>query len=194
MKLPFIVCSALLVFATLSMAGGALAQSSQRQPADSSLVEPFPDMPADHWAYQAADVLDKAGFPIQGADGISLGRRLAARRDFAVGVSRVLWVVSAKGPGNPGLARVKAALQNRLVNDPQAFGALKTLVYEFEPELARLGCDIPAVKDRLRVLEVFVPYYEPRVRIEKPTNSNIPLYNPDTIFVVPRAEQFYFSR
>ena len=48
---------------------------------------PFADVPADHWAYQSVDTLQKAGIVIGYPDGTYGGKRAMTRYEFAVAIA-----------------------------------------------------------------------------------------------------------
>jgi hypothetical protein len=64
MKLIFVVCSALLIFGSLSVAGAVRAQDAPPQPWATDSTPPFDDVPTDHWAYQANHKLRDVGIVI----------------------------------------------------------------------------------------------------------------------------------
>lgn len=64
MKLPFILCSALFAFGTLSIAGASFAQNSPAQPGANYSMPPFADVPDGHWALDSVTKLRQAGIVI----------------------------------------------------------------------------------------------------------------------------------
>lgn len=118
---------------------------------------PFADVPADHWAYQAVDTLQKAGVVIGYPDGTYGGKRAMTRYEFAVAIARLLpQIHSADTSGLASKDDLKALsddLNSKLASNAQAIDALKSLVNEFQPELQKLGQDVAAVQQRLDSLD-----------------------------------------
>lgn len=134
------------------LAGTGMAQSQ------------FPDVPDNHWAYQALQNLkDKVlfGYP----DGLYRGSRPMTRYEFAVAVNQ-LWQVLAgrvsgvedqvksleemiKGQDGAGTAAMRdqvASLGTKVNALESGMGDLKKLTTEFEKELAALGVDVDKLK------------------------------------------------
>ncbi len=129
---------------------------------------PFADVPADHWAYNAVDTLQKAGIVIGYPDGTYGGKRAMTRYEFAVAIARLLPLI--KPPDLSGYA-TKSDLQTlsddlnaKLANNAQAIDALKALVNEFQGELQKLGQDVAAIQQRLDLLEQRVAAVEAEQR------------------------------
>ncbi|HEX5324791.1 MAG TPA: S-layer homology domain-containing protein, partial [Capsulimonadaceae bacterium] len=144
--------AAMLLSTTLGVAGQAKAQD-QTAPATGAASGPFADVPADHWAYQAVDTLQKAGIVIGYPDGTYGGRRAMTRYEFAVAIARLLPLINANAASKSDLAALQQDLESKLEANQQALDALKSLVDEFQPELQQLGQDVAAVKARLDALE-----------------------------------------
>ena len=86
-KVAFLMIAALL----LSMSAIAFAQE-------------FPDVPPDHWAYDAVQELVDAGI-IQGyPDGTFGGKRAMTRYEFALALSRAIPVIVDMAGNKPGPA------------------------------------------------------------------------------------------
>jgi len=136
---------------------------------------PFADVPADHWAYQSVDTLQKAGIVIGYPDGTYGGKRAMTRYEFAVAIARLMPLVQGAGTGNyatkDDLAAARQDLENKLQANSDAIDALRKLVDEFQPELQKLGQDVAAVKDRLDALEARVAAVEEEQRRVKFTGA-----------------------
>jgi hypothetical protein len=141
---------------------------------------PFADVPADHWAYQAVDTLQKAGIVIGYPDGTYGGKRAMTRYEFAVAIARLLPLIKQPDLSNyatkDDLAALQTDLENKLAANQQALDALQALVNEFQDELKALGQDVADVRRRLDALEARVAAVEDEQRRVKITG------NLDTIF------------
>ena len=162
--------AAMLLSATLGVATMARAQDTTA-PATGAASGPFADVPADHWAYQAVDTLQKAGIVIGYPDGTYGGRRAMTRYEFAVAIARLLPLINANAASKSDLAALQQDLENKLEQNQQALDALKSLVDEFQPELQQLGQDVAAVKSRLDALEARVTALEVEQRRVKITGD-----------------------
>jgi len=124
----------------------------------------FADVPADHWAYQAVDTLQKAGIVIGYPDGTYGGKRAMTRYEFAEAIARLLPLLNNTDTSNfatkDDLAAAKADLQSKIDANSAAIDALKQLVDGFAPELTALGQDVAAAKARLDSLEARVAALE----------------------------------
>ena len=129
---------------------------------------PFADVPADHWAYQAVDTLQKAGIVIGYPDGTYGGKRAMTRYEFAVAIARLLPLIQNQGAGNyatkDDLEALRQDVQQKLQANSDAIDALRKLVDEFQPELEKLGADVAAVQSRLDALEARVAAVEEEQR------------------------------
>ena len=118
---------------------------------------PFADVPADHWAYNAVDTLQKAGIVIGYPDGTYGGKRAMTRYEFAVAIARLLPLIKPPDLSNYAtkgdLSTLSDDLNAKLANNAQAIDALKALVNEFQGELQKLGQDVAAIQQRLDLLE-----------------------------------------
>jgi hypothetical protein len=99
---------------------GLLVNACQGKQLDSSKMKLFPDIPANHWAYEAIKVLAGNGIVEGYPDGNFSGDRMMTRYEFAMIVYRAM----QKG----------ANVSDKLLN-------------EFEPELERIRVDVVA-KDK----------------------------------------------
>ena len=120
-------------------------------------AQEFPDVPPDHWAYQAVQELVNAGIIEGYPDGTYGGRRAMTRYEFAQAIARAIPVIqeNCKGicgpageagacgpPGPPGPPGVK----------PEELDAIRKLVDEFKNELAALGVDVEALRRDMAAL------------------------------------------
>jgi predicted porin len=115
---------------------------------------PFADVPADHWAYQAVNTLQRAGIVIGYPDGTYGGRRAMTRYEFAVAIARLLPMIqqpidTSQFVKNGDFQAFQNDVNGRLQQQQQALDALRALVNEFQPELQRLGQDVAAIQRRL---------------------------------------------
>lgn len=134
----------------------------------------FPDIPENHWAYQAVmNLKDKVvfGYP----DGFFRGNRTLTRYEFAVVIDKLWQQLSGRfdgmndqiaalekmieensGGDNPELAQQLAALRNE-VNGMKGWGTaisdLQKLTGEFERELAALNVDVDGMKRDIQDLD-----------------------------------------
>lgn len=98
-------------------------------------VNPFADVPAAHWAYDAVATLASRGVISGYADGTYSGSRPATRYEMASAVARALAVIDME----------RASKQD--------VEMLKRLVVEFKDELDALGVKVDALDSRIAVLE-----------------------------------------
>ncbi len=145
---------------------GAPQVSQAQAPAASG---PFADVPADHWAYQSVDTLQKAGIVIGYPDGTYGGKRAMTRYEFAVAIARLLPLLNPKVDLTPyatkdELAALRSDLEAKLAANQAALDALTKLVNGFQTELQALGQDVAAIKTRLDALEQRVALVEEEQR------------------------------
>ena len=74
---------------------------------------PFTDVPTDHWAYDAVNLLQKDGYVIGYPDGTFGGKRAITRYEFAVAIARIIAAIPA--PTTP--PAVTAAFTRRILSD-----------------------------------------------------------------------------
>jgi hypothetical protein len=134
---------------------------------------PFADVPADHWAYQSVDNLQKAGIVIGYPDGTYGGKRAMTRYEFAVAIARLLPLINGNSnyATKDDLAAAQKDLEDKLAANQGAIDDLTKLVDEFQPELEKLGQDVAAIKDRLDALEARVAAVEEEQRRVKITGA-----------------------
>ena len=136
------------------------------------LAQEFPDVPPDHWAYQAVQELLNAGI-VQGyPDGTYGGKRAMTRYEFAEAVAKAIpyieqkvlaQVPQATAASAPDLSKyaTKDDLNNYVTKDQLA--ALQKLVDEFRDELAALGVDVEALRRDVAALNERVTALEAEV-------------------------------
>jgi hypothetical protein len=166
---------------TLKYALGAVLTTAVVLPAFAQ--DQFPDVPDNHWAYQALQQMKKDGLLVGYPDGLFRGPRPASRYELAVavhatyerlkqltdGLDTQIKALSANLDGKTDKTDLQAlrdaltSLQND-VNGMKPWGDdianLKKLTDTFEKEIASLGVDVEAMKkdlgdlkDRVAALE-----------------------------------------
>lgn len=132
----------------------------------------FPDVPENHWAYEALSNMKRNGLLVGYPDGLFRGGRPATRYEMAVAIHATYQhlknitdglqtqINELKGPGGPGvdLKPLQDALEalQRDVNSMKGWGDdianLKRMAATFEKELASMGVDVEAMKKDLKDL------------------------------------------
>lgn len=149
----------------------------------------FTDVPADHWAYDAINQLQRDGILIGYPDGTFQGKRTLTRYEFAIAIARMADWVRSVVPGGPAAAGVTKADVEKMLADyakkselpsiPQNLAtkddvaALRKLIDEFRDEIAALGVDVDALKRDVAALSARVDAIEAeqkRVRITGEAN------------------------
>jgi hypothetical protein len=130
----------------------------------------YPDVPLDHWAYNAINKLSQAGIIEGYPNGTYSGGRAMTRYEFAVAIARLLQNMPAAGvgpagpqgvPGPQGPAgvvgprgeSVPQTLPNDLVRRQELNDAIAALRNEFAPELKALGVRVGDLENRVTALE-----------------------------------------
>lgn len=118
----------------------------------SAADQPFPDVPRDHWAYEAVEALRQAGLIEGYPDGTFGGERTFTRYEMAMVFSRILERLIAWLEGQEALLLSAATGE-----------VLAALAQEFAPELEQLGIAQPdlaqilaAMNARIQALDVQV--------------------------------------
>ena len=149
--------------------------------------ENFPDVPANHWAYEAVARLKKDGILVGYPSGLYNGARPATRYELAAAVHAAYINLKNQSDGlasqvstlsdkvNSGVGVSKAdvdnlkaavAAQSDQLKAMQSYGddisALKKLTDEFKKELASMGVDVEALKKGLSDLSDRVTALEKR--------------------------------
>jgi hypothetical protein len=128
--------AALALILTLAIVPGLAAARA--------FAQPFADVPANHWAYDAIAQLAAKGLVEGYPDGTFKGDRATTRYEMAMVVSRLLArVESLDIPAPASGPRVTAA----------DLAAIQRLVTEFRAELAALGVRVTAIDDELNALK-----------------------------------------
>lgn len=118
-----------------------------------AFAQEFPDVPPDHWAYDAVQELVNAGI-IQGyPDGTYGGKRAMSRYEFAEALAKAIPAIEERiAAGLPGGVPGPAGPAGP-AGPPGAAGpgaeevqALRKLIDEFRDELAALGVDVEALR------------------------------------------------
>jgi len=129
------------------------------QPTRAYDVQPFADVPADHWAYRAVNTLENAGILIGYPDNTFGGKRAMTRYEFAVAVARFMpypdcycGIVTKAMPDD--VAGLRHDLWAKLASNKDALDALRKLLVEFTPELQNIGQNVAAAKEELDALEI----------------------------------------
>ncbi|MGC8863070.1 MAG: S-layer homology domain-containing protein [Armatimonadota bacterium] len=149
----------------------------------------FTDVPADHWAYDAINQLQKDGILIGYPDGTFQGKRTITRYEFATAIARLAdWVNSQVQPGGPAAGLGKEDVEKMLgeyakkselpsvpgnLATKDDIAAIRKLVDEFRDEIAALGVDVDALKRDVAALGARVDAIEAemkRVRITGEAN------------------------
>lgn len=142
----------------------------------------YPDVPRNHWAYQAIDRLSRAGIIEGYPNGTFSGGRPMTRYEFAVAIARILDKMGAGGVGPPGATGAAGAegvpgpagppgpqgpvgpIPGDMLTRAQVNDLIAALRREFADELARLGARVDALDNRVTALENRVPA-PPRVTV-----------------------------
>lgn len=122
------------------------------------LADPFSDVPQDHWAYDAVQMLEEKGLVEGYPDGLFKGDRAMTRYEMAMVVARViakLEQVQASIPEIPDLS---------IYATKQDLETLQALLDEFRNELDALGVRVNNIEDSLGKLTARVEELE-RVKI-----------------------------
>lgn len=148
----------------------------------------FPDVPENHWAYQALENLkDKVlfGYP----DGFYRGPRMTSRYEFAVALDKIWKLMMAQfdglngkvtslenmiknmpSGGNQDLAKQLADLKadvNSMKSWKSSIDTMQKMVKEFEPQLEKLGVDVNSMKDQMSEMDKRVTALENRTQAIK---------------------------
>ena len=128
--------------------------------AQATTTAEYPDVPRNHWAYEAINKLSQAGI-IEGysiADGGGFkGNRAMTRYEFAVAIARLLDRIQVPVPvaGTSTTTQVENnyVLPDTVVMRPELNDAIAALRAEFADELSRLGVRVDALETRVGNLE-----------------------------------------
>ncbi len=155
---------------TLKISLGLVLGAAMAVPAMAQ--DQFPNVPANHWAYEALENLKAEGIVVGYPDGQYRGPRLATRYEMAVAINaaykrmmsmtdglaeqlKALEEMMGKGDNGDAMNSIKALRAQ--VDSMKGWGddvaTLKKLVEEFEKELTGLGNDVDMMKEKLGGLE-----------------------------------------
>lgn len=167
-----------MIAMAVSLSLGAVAQDQ------------FPDVPANHWAYEALEVLKRDGILVGYPDGKYRGTRLATRYEMAVAIhaaykrmmsmheglaDQVKALEAAMGTGTgdaSGLLKELKAQVDGMKNWGDDVATLKKMVEEFEKELTGLGADVDKIKATLGDLEGRVSNLEKKMNVSITGDAN----------------------
>lgn len=133
-----------------------------------AFTQEFPDVPPDHWAYDAVQELVNLGI-IQGyPDGTYGGRRAMSRYEFAEAIARAVPAIAEAIQVEGGLPGLQGPAGPAGPQGPPGAGAeqvqaLQRLVDEFRDELAALGVDVDALRRDVAALNERVTVLEEEV-------------------------------
>lgn len=156
---------------TLKLALGAVLTVAVVTPA---LAQNFPDVPGEHWAYEALERMKREGLLVGYPDGLFRGNRPASRYEMAVaihatyahlkglidGINAQIEELKGMGGGDNGSLRDALAQLQADVNNMKSWGDdianLKKMAAAFEKELASMGVNVDQMKQQLSDLEARV--------------------------------------
>jgi len=152
----------------------------------------FPDVPDNHWAYEALARMKKDGLLVGYPDGLYRGNRPASRYELAVavhatythlknitdGLQSQIDEIKGRPSGNDQALKDALAALQADVNNMKGWGAdienLKKMAATFEKELASMGVDIEGLKKDLADLAKRVGVLEAhRLPIDVHGDANI---------------------
>jgi hypothetical protein len=159
--------SALLALAVAAPAVIAPIAAPSMAPTAQAQVE-YPDVPLDHWAYNAINKLSQAGIIEGHPSGQYNGGRAMTRYEFAVAIARLLEKIGPGGgekgdkgdKGDTGATGATGATGpagpvdiSNLVTQGQLRDAIAALTTEFQNELRALGVRVDDLDARVTALE-----------------------------------------
>jgi len=118
----------------VGLAIGAASIVAQQAAYAQTTTAAFPDVPANHWAYDAVRSLADKGYVIGYSDGSFLGNRSLSRYEFATVIDRILKSLPALRAGT-GDTKSPQVTQDDL-------NAIQVLVDTFKPQLAEIESNI----------------------------------------------------
>ncbi len=129
------------------MALGAGAAGLCPQPAEAQGTQ-FPDVPSNHWAYQAVTDLANEGYVKGYPDGSFLGKRALSRYEFATVIDRIVSTIndlSSKVSAAPTTPTGVPVTQDDL-------NKIQVLVDTFQPELTAIQSNVTDLQNQLDAL------------------------------------------
>ena len=161
------------VFLAVAAAAPAIVAPQLVTPAQAQERAEYPDVPKNHWAYEALDKLSRAGILEGRPGGVYEGNKSMTRYEFAVAIARLLDKIPTVGPTGAIVAPFDNSTNERRLTDlegrpipditrAEVNDLITALRTEFATELERLGVRVDALEGRVSNLEnrVAVP---PRV-------------------------------
>ncbi len=156
--------------------------------------EPFKDVPADHWAYNAVTDLQSKGIIDGYPDNFFRGKRTLTRYEFAIALKRALDKIQAApgvagpaGPAGPAGADGPAGPAGPPGMTPEEVLALRNLTNEFRNELTSLGANIKTINDRLDTMSKDIADIKEQL-------SRLPKVNVDATVMVRNERSRYGFR
>jgi hypothetical protein len=134
-----------LLCGALAIGAGAIALHPQPVQAQGTT---FPDVPTNHWAYQAVTDLANEGYVKGYPDGNFLGQRALTRYEFATVIDRIVATVSdlsSKVNGSPTTPTGVPVTQDDL-------NKIQVLVDAFQPELDAIKANVADLSAQLDAL------------------------------------------
>jgi S-layer family protein len=127
------------------LAGVGIAALLAAVVAGAAVAQPFADVPADHWAYDAIAELAAKGLIEGYPDGAFRGDRAMTRYEMAMVVTRLLarvesMAMPASAPAGTDVTKADLEAVQRLVN-------------EFRPELTTLGVRVTTIEEELNAIK-----------------------------------------
>lgn len=132
--------------------------------ANAQAAKPFPDVPQDHWAFQAVESLRQKGILRGYPDGGFRGKRTVTRYELATALSSFLQNASqrpAGAPGDPGPQgpqgkpgeKGEPGAQGPKGVKPPEVAELEQCIQGSRPELNRLHDNLNSIQNKLNELE-----------------------------------------
>ena len=109
-----------------------------------AFAAPFPDLPSDHWAYDAVARLAAKGILEGYPDGLYRGDRAASRYEMAMAVARVVARIEELANSLPDFSMFVTKDDLEIV---------KRLLYEFRDELDALGVRVSNLEEQVAKLQ-----------------------------------------
>lgn len=136
------------------LAGAAFAPAaSAQETAAPAASAAFPDVPANHWAYEAVRRLSDQGYVRVYADGSYLGDRSLTRYEFATIVDRILQTLAQVRSATPDAAAPAVHPTQDDLNTIQVLvDTFKTQLADIQSDVAKGQADITALRAEVGTL------------------------------------------
>ncbi len=159
-----------------------------------AFADSFPDVPEDHWAYDAIARLAQAGLLVGYPDGKMHPQRAMTRYEFAMAIARILSNLPSAGPkgergpagpegppgpqgpagpqgprgpqGPPGPPGPQGPPGPSRVDEQEIAALVRALTHEFADELKKLGVDVEAVHRHVDDLQDRVEALESQKKVD----------------------------